>query len=404
MSIMISKYDGKCIVCRGVLPKHTEIWFQATGYGRGAYHLGCRPSDDAGGIDNRAKLPALSMPVTSSSQDVVDISDAPSVSAADVAKLSAGIAASMAMAVQQQWLADEQHREIVRLRGVIDEQSRAMAEHQRMLDERMATVEQKAPKQLTITTPTTTKTLGAGTYHYKLPLLVRAASVLEPNDRNIWLTGPAGSGKTTAAHQLATILDLPYEYHGAIDTPYKLSGYIDATGNYHGTAFRRIYENGGVILLDECDASSASALLELNAAISNSHASFPDRMVARHKDCYVIAAANTWGLGGDADYVGTARLNAAFLDRFVTISWGYDESLESALSLDDAWTSIVQQVRQSAKVNGAKMVISPRASIKGGQLLTGCTKAEVAELVFGRYQHHSVWPSVGRAAEDWCRE
>ncbi len=176
----------------------------------------------------------------------------------------------------------------------------------------------------------------AGMQHKAFATLLRLFMALSPDDRNIWLAGPAGSGKTTAAKMVARAIfgtDESYEFNGAIDTEYKLSGFIDANGRIVSTAFRRVWENGGVYLFDECDASMPGALLAFNAALANGIAAFPDGPIARHPDAYVAAAANTWGFGGDANYVGRAKLDAAFLDRFLTVSWGYDEALERHIAL-----------------------------------------------------------------------
>ena len=236
--------------------------------------------------------------------------------------------------------------------------------------------------------------------HKDFDMLLEIACALEPADRNVWVTGPAGSGKTTAARCLADAIDLGFEFQGAIDNPYKLSGFIDAGGTYRPSAFRRVYEHGGVILLDECDASSAAALLEINTALSNHYAPFPDGMIKRHDDCYVLCAANTWGFGGDANYVGRSKLDAAFLDRFVTVSWEYDEEFEKFLADNDDWYNVVNEVRTAARNAGAQIVVSPRASIKGAQLLRkGVSPARVVAAIFGRYRNHSVWGTVGRAAE-----
>lgn len=119
----------------------------------------------------------------------------------------------------------------------------------------------------------------------------------------------------------------------------------------------------------------------------------------------VLAAANTWGFGGDAKYIGRAKLDAAFLDRFVTLSWGYDENLERTLAGNDEWVTVVQKVRAEAIRLGAEIVVSPRASIKGAQMLSAdMPRADVVEAVFGRYRSHSAWAAVGRAAEDFSRQ
>lgn len=199
---------------------------------------------------------------------------------------------------------------------------------------------------------------------------------------NVWLAGPAGSGKTTAARQVAEALSLPFFFNGAIDTEYKLSGFVDAQGRIVSTAFRRAYTEGGVYLFDEVDASMPSAVLAFNAALSNGHADFPglDTPVGAHPDFRVIAAGNTWGLGATTEYVGRAKMDAAFLDRFVQLAWGYDEVLERGLATNTKWCERVQALRVKAKTRGLKIVISPRATLNGCRLLdAGLSWSEVED-------------------------
>lgn len=245
------------------------------------------------------------------------------------------------------------------------------------------------------------------TAHKKFPLLLKYATALSPSRRNIWIAGPAGGGKSHSAEQLADVLGLPFDYIGAVDSPYKLSGHKSATGVYQDTAFYRIYKNGGVILLDEVDGGAPAALLEINAALANSKAAFPCGLVERHPDCIIIAAANTWGYGGDANYVGRNKIDVAFLTRFVKMTWDYDEDLERQIAGSPGeWIDVVQAVRREAfKGSGTQgMVISPRASQIGCELLTaGLTNEEVVEATFGDFRKHSAWPTIGKAAEDFAK-
>ena len=55
------------------------------------------------------------------------------------------------------------------------------------------------------------------------------------NGENVWLAGPAGSGKTTMARQAAEALGRPFGMTGAIMTKHELIGFKDAHGNYHTT-------------------------------------------------------------------------------------------------------------------------------------------------------------------------
>ena len=166
---------------------------------------------------------------------------------------------------------------------------------------------------------------------------------------NVSLIGPAGSGKTTLAKQVATALDLSFYFNGAIDSEYKLSGYKDATGTYHTTAFREAFEKGGVYLFDEIDASGPRALLAFNAALANGNESFPDRQVEKHKDFRCIAAANTYGRGANRVYVGRNQLDGATLDRFITVDMDYDPLFEFKISANANWTSRVQAYREACK-------------------------------------------------------
>lgn len=213
-------------------------------------------------------------------------------------------------------------------------------------------------------------TINVGIQHKQFKKLLGACmtrSIAGPT--NVWLTGPAGSGKTKGAEGVAKALGIEFYFNGAIDTPYKLTGFIDAGGKLHRTAFREAYENGGVYLFDEVDASLPGALLAFNAALANGYADFPDGRIKRHKDCVIIAAANTWGTGPNSDYVGRNKLDAAFIDRFVQIAWEYDNNLEKILAGHESWTTYVQKVRHNVLQKGIKAVISPRSSITGGALL-----------------------------------
>jgi MoxR-like ATPase len=196
---------------------------------------------------------------------------------------------------------------------------------------------------------------------------------------NVYLVGPAGSGKTTLASQCAEALGLPFYSTGAVGMAYQLQGFINAEGKYMETDLYRAYVGGGVFLFDEIDASSAQALLAFNAIAANDLAAFPCGTVKRHPDFVIIAAANTWGSGADAQYVGRAQLDAATLDRFAFISMDYDEKLELAISPNDEWTRHVQAFRRAVRELKIRAVVSPRASIKGGKLLSAGLKWDRVE-------------------------
>lgn len=231
-----------------------------------------------------------------------------------------------------------------------------------------------------------------GLQHDRFPTLLRAAQARDHRGfrLNIWLTGPTGSGKTTAAENVARALALPFGSDGSLDADYKVLGFRDANGHVISTQFLDIYEKGGIYVADEIDNWLPSALLSLNAALANGWVSSPRGMIQRHPDACVIACANTWGLGATSDYVGRTKLDAASLDRFQPkIDWPIDETLELALArrqanaIGSAWHQVIRTARQSAKGQGLKIIISPRATFNGLALLAqGFTPDEVVAMTF----------------------
>ena len=227
------------------------------------------------------------------------------------------------------------------------------------------------------------------TTHFRFPELLKALKT----HQNVFLCGPAGSGKTTAARQCSNRLKFKddqqqkFYFTGAISNEYKLLGYMDANGRYVSTEFRKAYENGGVFLFDEVDASFPQPLLAFNAALSGDQMDFPDGTVKKHKDFYCIATANTYGSGASRQYVGRNQLDAAFLDRFVFIDWPYDEELEKDMTDNAEWAEYVQKVRHAIdKLGFGKMgvrhIVSPRATEKGAALLeAGIDRRRVEEMV-----------------------
>jgi len=148
---------------------------------------------------------------------------------------------------------------------------------------------------------------------------------------------------------------------------------MHAGGEYVTSEFRKAFEFGGLFLMDEIDAGNSNVLIVINSALSNGFCAFPDGMVRAHPDFRFVAAANTYGKGADRNYVGRNQLDAATLDRFVTLDWDIDEALETQLisgyTHGSRWHKVVKGLRQVVSDHSYRLIISPRATLKGASML-----------------------------------
>jgi hypothetical protein len=261
-------------------------------------------------------------------------------------------------------------------------------------------------------------TTNVGVQHESFATLMKLVQARGHNGHrlNIWVTGPTGSGKTTAAEKVAEALaptfksyrrdnsgkwdiidssgntiDLgivhngPFGADSSLDADYKLVGHKNAAGVFQWTTFLRVFCYGGVYVMDEIDNWMPSALVAANAPLANGWVSTPFGMINRHPDCCIIACANTWGTGATNDYVGRAKLDAATLNRFPNkLHWPIDERLERTIAQQMGgleWCNIVQAARANAKKQGLQVIFSPRNTFEGISLLNvGFSIAEVVEL------------------------
>jgi hypothetical protein len=225
-----------------------------------------------------------------------------------------------------------------------------------------------------------------GSVHPNFPLLLKMAQARDADGYhvNVFLSGEASSGKTTACKQLAKALDRKWYFNGAISMPHEMLGFIDAGGNYHRTPFRDAYEHGGVYTFDEVDRSDPTALLAVNPHLANGVATFPDGQIKRHKDCLIICTANTWGSGANADYCGATKLDAAFLSRFpARLPWNIDKSFEVSIAGNEMWAQRVQGARARAQAAGLKVMIDVRVTLAGAALIAaGLSEQEAAEATY----------------------
>lgn len=180
---------------------------------------------------------------------------------------------------------------------------------------------------------------------------------------NVYLYGPAGSGKNVLCAQIAKGLGIPFYYQNTVLTKFDLSGFKNAVGDFEKTEFFEAFTQGGLFMLDEVDNSTAEAMVALNAALANGYYSFPGiGRVDVHPDFRCIAAGNTIGTGADSAYCGRYKLDASSRDRFCFEGIDYCEEIENAITAGDDTGIIVfvHDLRRAVKEVGAEIILGYR--------------------------------------------
>lgn len=180
--------------------------------------------------------------------------------------------------------------------------------------------------------------------------------------QSVYLYGPAGTGKSKLAEDLAEAAGLEFYPASTVTQEFKLTGFEDANGRYHDTNFYKAVKKGGLFFLDEMDSCSSDVLVGLNGCLANKYFDFPAETVRAHKDFVCIGAGNTIGRGGDLEYTGRQALDLSTLDRFWGVPIGYDINIDKAVAKgDNELVDFIQEARKAAKEAEIAVIFSYRS-------------------------------------------
>lgn len=223
----------------------------------------------------------------------------------------------------------------------------------------------------------------------------KTEQVLDPNfanilklvaaHENVYLYGPAGSGKNTIAEQIAEALGVEFYYQNTLVTKFDVSGYKNAQGEYEETPFYKAWKNGGLFFADELDNSTAEAIIALNAALANGYYTFPNsgEKVAKNPNFYCIAAGNTNGQGATEEYCGRYQMDESSRDRFAFIEIGYNAKIEESICgghLDIL--EFVRDLRSVTKSLQIKLICGYRAISRLAKFYDMSTKFVLDSFIF----------------------
>lgn len=165
------------------------------------------------------------------------------------------------------------------------------------------------------------------------------------DNANLWLAGPAGTGKSEGARQFAALGKRPFVRIAINRTtePADLVGqYLPKQGGgftwKDGPLTRAFRIPGCVILIDEPSFLRPGSLAVFQTVLDFGAIYLPNgETVARSPGVFIVAADNTAGSGDDSGrYADTAAMSLALIDRFsAMVSCDYlPEAREAALLRD----------------------------------------------------------------------
>lgn len=217
---------------------------------------------------------------------------------------------------------------------------------------------------------------------------------------DVYLWGPPGSGKTTAALQAAEALG----HGGEIDTldpstfRSMIQGYTTPNGEPVHTVFTRCWSDGKLYIADEADNAPGHVQTLFNSALANGHAPLAWGNVAKSTGFGFVGTGNTPGRP-TRQFPDRKPMSAAFADRLYFMHWPLDAAIECRIgglpipsmpnkpvrkvSTSD-WVQWVRNVRVYCDANAPTVQVTPRASITGIKALAlGEAPEDVADaLVF----------------------
>jgi len=230
-------------------------------------------------------------------------------------------------------------------------------------------------------------------HHFQFPQLLKLISL----GFQVYIWGGPGSGKTTAAMQVAKVRKQPFGLLSLnpMSPASKLEGYGTADGTYIPSIAYKMYSSegkGGLLCIDEFDNANGALLTSFNSALANGVGSWPLGIITeQHKDFALVTTGNTPGFGGTPAHPDRRKLDSATRDRFVVLDWEYDKDLERALALQECeeaepWITWCQTTRKWAEENAPRVMVTPRSCIFGARLLknTDLPMNEIYKLTVAR--------------------
>lgn len=180
---------------------------------------------------------------------------------------------------------------------------------------------------------------------------------------DVFLSGPAGTGKSELARQVAKALGRNFYQASTVTQEHKLTGFLDMKNDYRETQFYKAVKYGGVFCFEELDSCSSEVVVGFNTALSQREFDFGNNeLVKAHKDFVVIATGNTTGRGGDEVYTGRTVIDGSSLDRYKNVTIDYSPAIENVIVKGNTeFLEFVHSLRKATKETEIHLIFSYRS-------------------------------------------
>lgn len=194
------------------------------------------------------------------------------------------------------------------------------------------------------------------------PEVVRACKYIIAGERQIYLSGPAGTGKSTATEHMMEILkgysawkegNLYLQTVSMSTFVSDLAGFLDRLdgGKFVMSELVQSLMKAGLTVIDEADKGNPNLAGFWNTVLANNKITTPGGTFDRHPDNVVVFIGNTTGHAPSKQYSGSVRQDFATLDRFRVFRIDFREEVERAAisNLNEELFSRVQAMRKRAE-------------------------------------------------------
>jgi cobaltochelatase CobS len=179
--------------------------------------------------------------------------------------------------------------------------------------------------------------------------------LIEPVGDSMWLSGPTGSGKSSLMLDICHRLNWPSVSVTANRrlTVQALKGrftVVDGSMFFVHGPLAQAMKHGFVFILNEADLMAEDELAALNDLTEGRPMVIEENggeVIEPHPDFRFVATANTNGTGDETgQYIGTGRMNLAFMHRFRGVQVGYMEPEVESKLLETKVPGLPETVRQ----------------------------------------------------------